>query len=73
MKLLIHKWAMKSDMGWNYVSLGYRRKNPLRSFQGQTVKDHKKDVFLLSYRIPELISRLHQFFRKVRQNTRVIE
>ena len=61
---------MKSDMGWDYVLLGYRRK---RSYQGQTVKDHKKEVFLLSYRILELISRLHQFFQKVRQNTRVIE
>ena len=44
-----------------------------RSFKGQTVKDHKKDVFLFSYRIPEFISGLHHFFQKVRQNTRVIE
>ena len=33
-KLLIHKWAMKSDMGWYYALLGYRRKKTLRSYQG---------------------------------------
>ena len=57
--------AMESDMGYDYVLLGYRRKTTLRwSHQGQTVKNHNKYLFLLTYRIPELISRLHQFFRK---------
>ena len=68
---------MKCDMGWDYVLLGYRREKPLRSYQGhfkiKLSNIIKKDVFLLSYRIPELISRLHQFFQKVWQNTRVIE
>ena len=29
-KLLMRNWAMKSDMGYDYVLLGYRRKTTLR-------------------------------------------
>ena len=64
---------MKSDMGWDYALLGYRRKKTLTSYQGhfkvKLSKIIEKNVFLISYRIPELISRLHHFFQKVRQNT----
>ena len=49
-KLLIHKWALKSDMGWDYALMGYRRKKNVkvisRSFQDQAVKNHlKKCIF----------------------------
>ena len=63
---------MKSDMGWDYALLRYHKKT-LRSYQGhfkvKLSKIIKKNVFLLLYRIPELISRLRHFFQKVRQNT----
>ena len=49
-KLLMHNWAMKSVMGYDYVLLGYHRKTTLRwshqdHFNVKLSKIIKKNIF----------------------------